>query len=398
MLIPDFPSSEPVRPPDTIAVAANRMTNQFDPQQRHGYSRQHLRDHLPYRCGTIRCITFFLLLLAGLATPVAAQVPGTQQIEATQARAVSYRPEFRAYARVEPISLVTVKSGLDGVIADLSAQPGQRLSAGEVFAHLGGAEQVKARVEAQARLAAAEQDLVQARDSEKAVADTYRRKLADRTQLDQAKTKLAAAQASVTEAKAELAQLETLDSIDTPVSGRVVALSTASGSRVARDDPVLTIQPDHDLWLRAVFYDLPTDRLSPGRAAKFVPANGAKELPVSFAQRLPSLRKDGGLTAFFEADASEPSWTGGESGEVVVTGESRAAVTVPSSALILDQGRWWVLVHSADGLRRQAVEPGPSRGLQTLILQGLAAGDAVVVRDAYLLFHRDFGQHYTPPD
>jgi multidrug efflux pump subunit AcrA (membrane-fusion protein) len=67
-------------------------------------------------------------------------------------------------------------------------------------------------------------------------------------------------------------------------------------------------------------------------------------------------------------------------------------------ALILDRSRWWVLVESAGGLRRQRVEPGPSRGEQTLILKGLAAGETVVVRDAYRLFHRDFGQQYTPPD
>jgi hypothetical protein len=119
---------------------------------------------------------------------------------------------------------------------------------------------------------------------------------------------------------------------------------------------------------------------------------------VRFAQQLPSLRPDGGLTAFFEATSSDPPWRGGEAGEVVVAGKPRAAVAIPTAALVLDRGRWWVLVQAADGLRRQAVEPGPGRGEQTLILKGLAAGDAVVVRDAYLLFHRDFGQHYTPPD
>ncbi|MCG6941663.1 MAG: hypothetical protein LJE69_10485 [Thiohalocapsa sp.] len=69
-----------------------------------------------------------------------------------------------------------------------------------------------------------------------------------------------------------------------------------------------------------------------------------------------------------------------------------------AAALILDQGRWWVLTETPGGLVRRAVEPGPARGDHTLILKGLAAGDAVVSRDAYLRFHRDFGQHYTPPD
>jgi len=319
-------------------------------------------------------------------------------IEATRAQAVSYRPELRGYARVDPVSLVTVSAGLDGVVEDLAARPGQQLSTGDVIAHLGGPDQVKARADAQAQLSAAQQTLAEAGDAEKAVHDTYSLKLADRTQLDRAKADLAGAQARVAEAKAELADLEALSSIESPVSGRVVSLSAASGDRVARGSPVLIIQPDHDLWLRAIFYDMPTALLTPGRAARFLPANGASELPVRFAQRLPSLRPDGGLTAFFEATTSAPRWSSGEAGEVIVSGDPQTAVAVPTATLILDQGRWWVLVQTADGLHRQAVQAGPSRGEQTLILHGLTAGDAIVVRDAYLLFHRDFGQRYTPSD
>jgi len=319
-------------------------------------------------------------------------------IDTARAQAVSFRPEFRGYARVDPVSLVTVEAGLDGVIEDLSARPGQSLSAGEVIAHVRGPDQEKARADAQAQLVAAQQSLAEATDAEKAVRDTYGLKLADRAQLDRAKADLANAQARVTEAEARIAELDALGSVESPVPGRVASLSAATGDRVARDSPVLVIQPDRDLWLRAVFYDLPTGLLTPDRAASFIPAQGNGEIPVRFAQSLPSLRPDGGLTAYFEATTDEPRWSGGEAGEVTVAGDPQPAVAVPTAALILDQGRWWVLVQTAAGLRHHAVEPGPSRGEQTLVLDGLAAGDAVVVRDAYLLFHRDFGQHYTPPD
>ncbi len=329
---------------------------------------------------------------------MAAQEAGIGHIETTRTQAVDYRPEFRGYARVDPVSLVTVKAGLDGVIEDLTARPGQQLSAGDIIAHIGGPDQVKARADAEVQLSAAKQTLVEASDAEKAVRDTYRRKLADRAQMDRVKAELAAAQAHVAEAKAELTELEALGSVESPISGRIVSLSAATGDRVARDGPVLVIQPDHDLWIRAVFYDMPTELLTPGYPGRFLPANGSSELPLRFAQRLPSLRPDGGLTAFFETTSSAPGWSGGEAGEVVVAGEQRSAVAIPTTALILDRSRWWVLVQTADGLRRQAVEPGQSRGEKTLVLDGLAAGDAVVVRDAYLLFHRDFGQHYTPPD
>jgi len=144
--------------------------------------------------------------------------------------------------------------------------------------------------------------------------------------MDRAKAELAAAEAHVAEAKAKLTELEALGRIESPVSGRVVSLSAATRDRVARDGPVLVVQPDHDLWLRAVFYDMPTELLTPGYSGRFLPANGGSELSVRFAQRLPSLRPDGGLTAFFEATTSAPGWSGREAGELVVAGEPRSAM------------------------------------------------------------------------
>jgi multidrug efflux pump subunit AcrA (membrane-fusion protein) len=138
-----------------------------------------------------------------LAMPLVAQEPGIGHIETTRAQAVDYRPEFRGYARVDPIGLVTVTADLDGVVEDLAARPGQQLSAGDLIAHLGGPDQVKARADAEAQLSAAKQTPAEAGDTEKAVRDTFRRKLADRAQLDRAKAELAPTGARVAEAKAE---------------------------------------------------------------------------------------------------------------------------------------------------------------------------------------------------
>jgi RND family efflux transporter MFP subunit len=319
-------------------------------------------------------------------------------MDAVRAQAVSYEPELRGYAQVTPVQLVTIKVGLAGVLEDLAVQPGESLSRGEVVARLGGADQVKAMADARARLAAAEETFAAATDAQQSVRGTYGLKLSDRARLDRAKADLAAATAQVTDAKAELARLQALSTIVSPVSGRVISLSAANGERLAKDGPVLVLQPDHDLWLKAVFYDAPMTLLTAAHAARFLPATGAKALPVRLVQVLPSVRPDGGITAFFEGAAGGADWRGGEAGEVVLVGEPRQAVAIPTAALVLDQGRWWVLAKTDNGLRRQAVVPGPSRGEQTIILHGLAAGEAVVVRDVYARFHRDFGQHYTPPD
>jgi RND family efflux transporter MFP subunit len=338
------------------------------------------------------------LVLAGTAAPARAKEPPAEQIDAVPVERVTYRPKLRADARVSPVHLVTAKAGLTGVIEDLWVRPGQGLSAGAIIAHLGGPDQAKAMADAQAQLSAAEQNLTAATDAEQAVGSTYHLKLSDRAALDRAKVERAAAEARLASAKAELARLQALSTIVSPVAGAVVSLAAANGDRVEPGDPVLVLQRAHDLWLQAVFYGAPTTVFTPGRAARFLAVSGAKELAVRLAQVLPSLRPDGGLTAFFEPAVSEPQWRGGEAGEVVLAGEPQPAIAIPTAALILDQGRWWVLTKTAGGLHRQAVDPGPSRGEQALILHGLKDGEQVVVRDAYLLFHRDFGQHYTPPD
>jgi len=358
--------------------------------------RGHLRPRRQSRRRAHRALA--LLLLAGLGMPAAPQDSRTGEVAAVPAQATTYRPEVRGYARVDPIQTLTIKAGLEGVIADLTVRPGQSLSSGEVVAHLGGPDQKRAIADAQAQLSAAQKVFAAARDAERAVQGTYRLKLGDRPQLDQAREDLANAEARVAEAKAALVRLQSSSTIVSPVSGRVLSLSAANGDRVPRDGPVLALQPDHDLWLQAIFYEAPAGLLTPGRRARFRPAGREQEVPVLLAEVLPSLRPDGGLTAFFDAAEPAAGWQGGATGEVVVEGEPRAGVAVPNAALILDRGRWWVLEKVPGGLRRQRVEPGPTRGGRTLVRRGLAAGDEVVVRDAYLLFHRDFGAHYTPPD
>ena len=71
---------------------------------------------------------------------------------------------------------------------------------------------------------------------------------------------------------------------------------------------------------------------------------------------------------------------------------------IPTRALILDRGEWWVLLHTDRGNHPQAVVPGPARGWRTFIKRGLQPGAQVVVENAYLEFHSGISRHYQPPD
>ena len=99
------------------------------------------------------------------------------------------------------------------------------------------------------------------------------------------------------------------------------------------------------------------------------------------------------------AAAIGPIWNGNAGWLIAGGGVLFLAFSaVPTRALILDQGKWWVMVHTATGDHPQEVIPGPTRGWQTFIAHGLEPGTEVVVDNAYLEFHRSISQRYQPPD
>jgi hypothetical protein len=110
------------------------------------------------------------------------------------------------------------------------------------------------------------------------------------------------------------------------------------------------------------------------------------------------VRPDGGLPVGLLPVGKSGHWISGETGTVTLRGAPQSGVMVPTRALILDRGLWWVLVRTPHGDMRQTVLLGPSRGDHTLIEHGLKAGAEVVVTNAYLEFHRNVSQRYQPPD
>jgi cobalt-zinc-cadmium efflux system membrane fusion protein len=128
-------------------------------------------------------------------------------------------------------------------------------------------------------------------------------------------------------------------------------------------------------------------------------------VPVTVASVSAALAPDGGESVGLVAAKPAahrkkvpPPWLNGERGIVTAEDSTRSMIAVPTRALILDRGHWWVLVRTTQGDHRRAVVPGPTRGWQTFIEKGLESGQRIVVQNAYLEFHRGISQHYTPPD
>lgn len=336
---------------------------------------------------------WFLGVLIALACGTARADDGS-----VAARAAEAATTLSAYARVEPIALLRLKAASSGVLTGLRVVPGERVAAGAALARLAGPEAAARLAQDRGRLDTAQAALKAARGALAAARQRRAERLATRQAVVRAAADVAQARARRDAARAGLAAARAARALHAPVAGTVLALEAADGERVAPGQTILTLQPADALWLKAAFYGRAARALRAGMRGRFTPANGGSGVPVRVRSVYGALRADGAREAGLVAAGPDPGWLSGEAGSVVLEGPTRTLAAVPTRALILDAGRWWVLVHGSQGDKRRAVTPGPSRGEWTLIRRGLTPGTRVVVTNAYLEFHREVARRYAPPD
>jgi cobalt-zinc-cadmium efflux system membrane fusion protein len=341
--------------------------------------------------------------VAATAAPAArAAAPSRDDGSVTvQAQAVS--AQWQAYGRVEPIAPVQVRAASTGLIVGLQVRPGTSVRAGQKLAELTGSEIDALVTRSQADAHSTQAHLDAARQVLQIERQQLAAQLTTRQALAAAQSALAAAAAASDSAQSQLRAAQSMRTLRAPCTGIVLAVTAADGERVMAGQSVLTLQATNQLWLRADFYGADAAGARIGMTGQFAPSDGGTPIAVRVATVFGALAVDGGesvglLAVAPAAPERAPEWLNGEAGTVTLDGPTRSMVSVPTRALILDQGRWWVLVRTARIDRAQPVVPGATRGWQTFIEQGLAAGQQVVVADAYLEYHRGIAGRYQPPD
>ncbi|MGH8227166.1 MAG: efflux RND transporter periplasmic adaptor subunit [Steroidobacteraceae bacterium] len=311
-------------------------------------------------------------------------------------RSQPFTKQLRAYAQVEPIAVLPVRAMQSGVVMRLRMVPGSAVKAGETLAELGGPEIQSVMAQDEANVRAARARLSAATRALTSERELLTEQLATRQTLAAAESALAAARAAFQTAASVLRAAQRLRTLRAPGDGLVLAVNAAEGERVAAGQSVLTLQLTHRLWLRAAYYGANAMAIHAGMRGQFVPTEG-KAVAVEVATVFGTLQPDGGESVGLTP--TEPiRWLAGETGIVTLDGRARSLPAVPTRSLILDQGRWWVLVRTPRGDIRRLVTPGPTRGWQTFIEHGLEPDERVVVVGAYLEFHREIARQYQPPD
>ena len=336
----------------------------------------------------------WLAAMAMLLTPPPVRAGTGTVVAMARAEEIS----LHAFARVEPVVVARLKAPQAGVVAGLGILPGEELKAGVVLGHLQGpaveAEFIRRRsaiASAETALDAASRILVLEQERRTAQLNTLK-------EVYQAEAAQAKEHARLDETRAQMRALQAAITLRAPASGTVLSVETSAGEQVEPGQTLLTLQPKGGLWVVATFYGADAQAVLSGQTGKFTPASGGGDIPVKVRAIIGTAEPGGGRRVGLAASIPVPRWRSGALGTVTLKGGRRTLVAVPTRSLILDQGKWWVLVHTPQGNQRQVVQLGPSRGESTFIEKGLQPGTEIVVDNAYLLFHRDFSRRFQAPD
>ena len=342
----------------------------------------------------------FAAALCAAALP-AFTAPAFSQAADANAVAVQLHPltpHLVAYGQVEPIQLVPVVAAETGVIEGLRVVPGAHVRAGQPLATLSGPTMRTLLLQSQADVRSARSTLDAARKSLAIQREQLPSHLTTRQAVQQAESAEAQAQTAFDNAQSRLNAARQLMTLTAPTSGLVLAVNSANGQLVSAGQPVVTLQPAAGLWLRANYYGSALTFIRVGMTGRFTPSDRGSPVAVRVCSIPGMLATGGGESVSLCPLHSGVSWLSGEAGTVRLDLPRQNLVTVPTRALVLNQGKWWVMVHTANGNQAQQVVPGPTQGWNTFIESGLAPGAQVIVNNAYLLFHASVTEQFEIPD
>ena len=298
-------------------------------------------------------------------TPVEVEVAREGRVERTTTVA----------GTIEPIRVVGVNAQLAGALASVNVLEGSRVGSGAVLATVDAKE-----LEAQVR--SAEAALVFAQSTAKRSDELFRGQIITAAEYERDKAALASAEATLVQLRTRLGYA----TIRAPISGVVTERQVEAGDVVSTNQRLFTIADVSTLVTRVLVSELEVGALKAGQQVEMT------------VDALPGERFRGRIRRVFpQADSS----TRMVPVEVAVTGsastrlrpgytarstfqldERTDAILVPARAVLGTSGARTVFVVENGKAERRAVRVGPEANGVVEVLEGVQAGDSVIVTGA----------------
>jgi membrane fusion protein, multidrug efflux system len=330
----------------------------------------------------------------GIAAAQSAPPPPAVSVAPVVSREVTETGDY--IGRITAIDKVDIVARVPGFIEERTFTEGQQVKKGDVLFRIEQATYKAAVEQARATLAKAKATQVNAKLQLERGKELVRNQNIPQSTLDQRAADEAAAQASVMEAQAALDQAEInlgYTEIRSPIDGRIGLATFTEGNLVQPSAGKLaTIVSQDPIYV--IFQVSQRNVLDYRRRVAESDANRRVTIHIKLPNG--SIYPQPGLSNFLDvqvdpttdtvavrAKVSNPDGVlipGGVVGVTLERGGPRSALTIPQSAVLLDQaGRYVLVVDAAKKVEQRRVTTGVEQGRSVVVTGGLKEGELVIV-------------------
>ncbi len=193
------------------------------------------------------------------------------------------------------------------------------------------------------------------------------------------------------DALAKKTDLAATFSLNSPINGIVVERNATVGASVGTDANLFKIIDLSRVWIDADVFEKDLPRVRPGQevrltvtafpgstfSGKVILINSVVDRETRTVKvRTEVANPDGRLKPDMFANVQ------------IVTDLNRAAISIPQSAVLNDEGKTIVFVAAGNGYQKRQVQAGIQNNDRVEIVDGISAGDKVVVKGNYLLLEQ----------
>jgi membrane fusion protein (multidrug efflux system) len=338
------------------------------------------------------------LTIAAFCSVAAAQsVPPPPAVSVTPvvSRQVTETADY--IGRITAIDKVDIVARVEGFLEERNFKEGQDVKKGELLFRIEQAIYKAAVEQARATLAKAQATEVNAKLQFDRGKELVRNQNIPQSTVDQREADERAAHAGVMEAQAALDQAEInlgYTEIRSPIDGRIGLAIVTQGNLVqpssGRLATIVSQDPIYVLFQVSQRNLLDYFRRRPDEADKNAPVTVRIKLPNGTAYPHPGVANFLDVqvdpttdTVALRATVPNPEHlliAGGVVGVSVERGAPKSALTVPQSAVLLDQaGRYVLVVDAAKKVEQRRVTTGAEQGRDIVVTDGLKEGEQVIV-------------------
>ena len=329
----------------------------------------------------------------------AAAAQAAEQVATVEAKAGTVQVKVEGPSVVEPYAVQTIRSRIDGVVVQ-AVQEGDAVSAGGVLVRFDPVDQEKAVRQAELTLAQArvnrertEATLVKARADVEVKRALFASRAIAQDQVAAAEDAVGAAEHALK--LADIAVSQSALSLDgakrdreatvvrAPFSGVVIKADLSLGDLVGRSAALLDLADLSRVRLQAEVDEFDISKVEVGQAATVTSdAIGGESLRSKVERISPTAEIVSNISIFKVAtvlDNSDGRLRPGMSADISILVRSDKGIVVPSKAVATTRGRSYIKVLANGEVETKRVTLGADDGVSVAVLEGLEAGELVVV-------------------